>query len=266
MNFIKETKNNIEYYSVPEFTRCGFNNIFSTKISGASFPEKELNFGTSCNDTEEAILENYKNLLKIIDSTPEKTIKSKQTHSDIVLKVNKAFGGEGIIKEHSFPEADGLITDEKDLTLLIFFADCVPILIADKKTKVISAVHSGWRGTKDNITTRAIEKFINEYKSDINDLIFAIGPAIGVCHFEVNEEIYTELTGLYGNDCGKIENKKYYLDLKQAVKNQITSCEITEENIAVSEECTYCNENLYSFRREAEKSGRMSAAITVQNT
>ena len=265
MNFIKETKNNIEYYTVPEFTKQGFQNIFTTKISGKSFETKELNFGTNLDDTEEAILENYKTALKIINTTPEKTIKSKQTHSDIILKMNKSNSGEGILREHSFPEADGLITDEKGLTLLIFFADCVPILIADKKTKAIAAIHSGWRGTKDNITTKAIEKFITEYNSNPKDLIFAIGPAIGVCHFEVTEELYNELTGLYGQSCGKKKNEKFYLDLKQAVKNQILNKNVPEENIAVSPECTYCNQNLYSFRRQSEKSGRMAGAITINN-
>ena len=98
----------------------------------------------------------------------------------------------------------------------------------------------------------------------LNDLIFAIGPAIGVCHFEVNEEIYNELTGLYGENCGKTENDKYYLDLKQSVVNQITALGVLPENIAVCDECPYCNESLYSFRREAEKAGRMSAFISYK--
>ena len=265
MKFIKETKNNIVYYTVPEFTKQGFNNVFTTKRSGASFEEKELNFGTNCNDTPEAILENYENALKLIDSTPEKTIKSKQTHSDIVLMVNKSYAGQGIIRDHSFFEADGLITNEKDLSLLIFFADCVPILIADKKTRVISAIHSGWRGTKDNIITVAIKKFTEKLGSDPNDLIFAIGPSIGVCHFEVNKELHFELTSLYGQDCGRIENQKHYLNLRQAIFNQITKCGVPKENIAVSDECTYCNKELYSFRREDDKAGRMAAAITINN-
>ena len=257
MKFVKETLDNIEYYTVPEFTQLGFKNLFTTKKSGVSFDALEMNFGTNCGDSPNAILENYKSILKIIGSTPEKTIKSKQTHSDIVLPVNMSYGGEGIIREHSFTEADGLITDDNDLTLLIFFADCVPILTADKKTKRISAVHSGWRGTKDNIITRAIEKF----ESEPQDLIFAVGPAIGVCHFEVNKELYDELTELYGIDCGKKDGEKYYLNLKQAVYNQIISQNVPKENIAMSDECTYCNEKLYSFRREGEKAGRMSALI-----
>ena len=261
MKFVKETKNNIEYYTVPEFTEQGFINIFTTKIRGESFDTKELNFGTNCNDTEEAILNNYKSVLELMNSTPEMTVKSKQTHSDIVIKADKSYGGEGIIKEQRFTEADGLITTEKDLTLLVFFADCVPILIADKKTKAIAAVHSGWKGTKDNITARAIEKFINESGSNPDDLLFAIGPSIGICHFEVGEDVYDELTSLYGANCGKIEADKYYLDLKQAVVNQIMKFDIPIDNIAVSDECTYCSKNLYSFRREAEKAGRMSAFI-----
>jgi hypothetical protein len=264
MKFIKQTTNNIEYYTVPEFTENGFLNIFTTKRNGHSFATNELNFGTNCGDNADAILKNYTDTLNIINSTPEKTVKTKQTHSDIVLTVDKSFGGEGILKEQRFLESDGLITNEKDLTLLIFYADCVPILLADKKTKAISAVHSGWRGTKDDITGKAIDKLINERHSDPKNLICAIGPSIGVCHFEVSEDVYIELTSLYGNDCGVMKDNKFYLDLKQAVYNQAISRGVLPINIVKSELCTFCETDLYSFRREGEKAGRMGAFIEVQ--
>ena len=140
MKFLKETKNNIEYYTVPELTDAGFHNMFTTKLHGHSFPKRteggELNFGTNCNDTEEAILKNYTDVLNLWNLSPDQGVKSKQTHSDITLTVDKSYGGEGILREQRYPEADGLITKEKDLAILIFFADCVPILIGDKKQKI----------------------------------------------------------------------------------------------------------------------------------
>lgn len=261
MKFIKQTANNIEYYTILEFIENGFYNIFTTKRNGHSFSTNELNFGTNCGDDPNNILKNYIDTLNIIHSTPEKTVKTKQTHSDIVLTVDNSFGGEGILREQRFLEADGLITNEKDLTLLIFYADCVPILLADKKTKTISAVHSGWRGTRDDITGKAIDKMINEHNSDPKDILLAIGPSIGVCHFEVSEEVYFELTSLYGKDCGIIKDNKFYLDLKQAVFNQAVSRGILQENIAKSPLCTFCEDDLYSFRRENEMAGRMGAFI-----
>ncbi len=268
MQFIKEIKNNIEYYTVPELLDAGFYNIFTTKLHGHSFTDRtqggELNFGTNCNDAEEAILQNYTDVLKLMNLTPQKAVKSKQTHSDITLTVDKSYGGEGILKEQRYPEADGLITKEEDLAILIFFADCVPILIADKKQKICAAIHSGWKGTYKNIVGKAVEQLIHDHHCDPKDLLCAIGPSIGPCHFEVSNDLFMEMTSLYGEDTGRVENGKYYLDLKKTVKKQLTAHQIPEEQIANSPLCTVCEESLYSFRREGETAGRMAAFISLK--
>lgn len=268
MKFIKEVKNDIEYYTVPEFTDAGFYNMFTTKLHGNSFSDRtkggELNFGTNCNDSEDAILKNYTDVLKLWDLTPDRAVKSKQTHSDITLTVDKSYGGEGILREQRYPEADGLITKEKDLAILIFFADCVPILIGDKKQKICAAIHSGWKGTYKNIVGKAVEQLINEHNCNPNDLLCAIGPSIGPCHFEVSKDLFIEMTALYGINTGRTENGKYYLDLKKTVKKQLTDHNIPEEQIAISPLCTVCEESLYSFRREGEAAGRMAAFISLK--
>ena len=261
MRFVHEKQENIEYYTVPKMLEAGFYNIFTTRYHGHSFTEGELNFGTNCGDNEESILANYKDTLMLLSATPDTAVKSKQTHSDITLTVDGSYGGEGIIKDQRFVEADGLITREKDLAILIFFADCVPVLIADKKTKTIAAIHSGWKGTQKNIVGKAVEKLINEHHSSPEDLLCAIGPSIGVCHFEVSADLYEDMTNRYGTQIGKIEQGKYYLDLKKAVTLQLITQGVPLENIAVSPLCTVCETNLYSFRREGEKAGRMAAFI-----
>lgn len=268
MKFVKKIKNNIEYYTVPALTEAGFYNMFTTKLHGHSFCDRtqggELNFGTNCNDTEDAILQNYADVLKLWNLTPDQAVKSKQTHSDITLTVDKSYGGEGILKEQRYPEADGLITKEKNLAVLIFFADCVPILIGDKKQKICAAIHSGWKGTYKNIVGKAVQQLIEEHHSNPEDLICAIGPSIGPCHFEVSHDLYLEMTALFGEDIGRKQDDKYYLDLKKTVKKQLTSHNILENNIAVSPLCTVCEESLYSFRREGESAGRMAAFISIK--
>lgn len=261
MHFLKETKNNIEYYTVPEFFEAGFYNMFTTKNNGHSFENGELNFGTNCDDTPDAILQNYTDVLQLMNLTPQQAVKSKQTHSDITLTVDHTYGGEGITKEQRYNEADGLITTQKDLAILIFFADCVPVLIADKKQKIIAAVHSGWKGTQKNIVGKACKKLITEHGCNPDDLICAIGPCISVCHFEVGEDVYCDMTSLYGEEIGKKDGDKFYLDLKKAVKTQLMAHGINDKNIAISDRCTVCDEELYSYRREGEKAGRMAAFI-----
>lgn len=265
MNFIKETKNNIAYYTVPEISEAGFYNIFTTKYHGHSFEDGQLNFGTNCQDEECSILQNYKDVLSLMNLSPEKAVKSKQTHSDITLLVDKSYGGEGILKEQRFLEADGLITKEKDFGILIFFADCVPVLIADKRQKIVAAVHSGWKGTYKNIVGKALEQLISQHGCKSEDLLCAIGPCISVCHFEVSEDLYQEMTALYGEDIGRTESGKFYLDLKKTVTKQMNSHGILSRQIAISDRCTVCDNDLYSFRREGEKAGRMAAFIAIKD-
>ena len=265
MKFVKETGNHIVYYTVPEISEAGFYNIFTTKFNGHSFEEGQLNFGTNCEDSEEAILKNYEDVLSLMNLSPEQAVKSKQTHSDITLFVDKSYGGEGIIKEQRFMEADGLITNEKNLAILIFFADCVPVLIADKRQNIIAAVHSGWKGTYKNIVGKALEKLISEHNCRPEDLLCAIGPCISVCHFEVSEDLFQEMTAMYGEDIGEKRNDKFYLDLKLTVTKQMKAHGISANQIAVSEHCTVCDSDLYSFRREKEKAGRMAAFIARKN-
>jgi len=260
MNFIKETKNNITYYYCPELSEKGFNHLFTTRHGGVSFNKNELNFGTSCGDTDENIFKNYCGVFEILNTLPENTVKSKQTHSDTVINVDKSFGGEGIIKQQRFFEADGLITNEPDLTLLVFYADCVPIILADPITKTASAVHSGWRGTKANIITKAIEKMVHN-GCERENIMAVIGPAIGLCHFEVSENIYEEFINTPSREFAIKKDGKFYIDLKKTVKHQIIMAGISEENIAISDICTYCDTSMYSYRREGENAGRMAAFI-----
>lgn len=260
MEFIKNQKNGITYYSFDEFDKIGIKNMFTAIYGGVSFDNKELNFGTSTDDTMENVVENFKRTLLLINSDCEHSVRSKQTHSDIVLNVNNDFCGEGILKPQSFFEADGLITNEKNLSLVVFYADCVPILLADKKTKAVGAVHSGWRGTQSNIVLKAVEKMVNS-GSDVKDIVAAVGPCIGMCHFEVQKNVYDVFVPVYGNEYGKEENGKYYVDLGKIVSRQLELAGLCKKNIAFLNKCTYCNEEFYSYRRQGNRAGRMAAII-----
>lgn len=263
MEFIKSKKNGITYYSLDEFEKNGIKNMFTAIYGGVSFGNNELNFGTSTDDTTENVRENFRRTLSLIDSDCENAVRSKQTHSDVVLKVTKDFGGEGILKPQRFFEADGLITDDKNLSLVAFYADCVPVLLADKETKTIGAVHSGWRGTQSNIVSKAVLKMV-ESGCKTENIIGAVGPCIGLCHFEVQKNVYDAFIPIYGEEYGKIENDKYFVDLGKIVSRQLELAGLKKENIAFLNKCTYCNEEFYSYRRQGTRAGRMAAIIKAE--
>lgn len=159
------------------------------------------------------------------------------------------------------PETDALVTDRGGLLLAISVADCVPILIFDRRKRIASAVHAGWRGTAGNITSKLVQYFYSEFGSAPDDIVAFVGPSAGACCYEVGEEVagrFPEKFRRKGASRGK-----YFLDLKSANSDQLTDMGLARMNIEVSKHCTICNLNYHSFRRDGESSGRMMAAIAI---
>ena len=105
-----------------------------------------------------------------------------QIHSDIVNVVDESNIGQK-------KDGDSLITNLKNVPLLVFTADCVPIAIIDKKNKAVGLAHAGWRGTYEKIAQKTIEGMVNNYKTSVEDIVCIIGPSIGPCCYEVSKEL-----------------------------------------------------------------------------
>lgn len=182
-----------------------------------------------------------------------------QVHSDMIVTKNN--------KKQSFPTADAMITNIKDIALAIKTADCVPIFLFDKKNRVISAIHAGWRGTALKIVKKTIKKLQQEFKSDVSDIEAFIGPAINAGCYEVGREVY-EFFGFLGKRradfFNKSKNNKYFMDIKGINAYLLEEEGVLPENIEVSELCTHCEEKLfYSYRRDKEASGRNISFIIL---
>ncbi len=95
--------------------------------------------------------------------------------------------------EHA-PEADGVMTDEHGVALVVQVADCVPLLMADPRTGAVAAVHAGWRGTAANIAAAAVRRLQQQYGCRPEDLVAAIGPCIGACCYQVGPEVREAFT------------------------------------------------------------------------
>ncbi len=173
-----------------------------------------------------------------------------QIHSDKVLVINKS-------ENHG--EADGLITSSKNnLILLIKTADCVPIFIYDSNIGNYGIVHAGWRGVKQQIHLKAIDKFI-DLGSDINNLNFVMGPSIKSCCYEVGKE----MIDYFGDSIIK-NNGSLFLDLNKSISADLENRRIKEDKIKIDNMCTYEHSNLHSYRRDKEKAGRMLSFIVIK--
>lgn len=153
-------------------------------------------------------------------------------------------------QEGTIPDCDALITDNSQFLLTVTVADCLPIYFYDKNRQVVALAHAGWRGTVSEIVKKVIDSFISRYHSQPGDIEVFIGPHIRDCHFEVKNDVAS-----YFKDSDlAVRNGKIYVNLSQAVQNQLIESGILADNITVSQECTYCSENkFFSFRRDNPK-------------
>lgn len=178
------------------------------------------NFDVAGNDTmenrKEVVLDNYRKLATTLEVDYNHIIRPYQTHTNIVKRVDEIPN-----KIQIFPKeywnVDGLITDKKDITFSLGYADCTPLFLYDPVKKIIGDIHSGWKGTLAKIGKVAVLKMIEEYGSNPRDIICAIGPTIRKCHFEVDVDVqklfYKEFSYLSNiNDIITKEVNKYYID------------------------------------------------------
>jgi len=192
-------------------------------------------------------------------------IVANQTHSNHVKIISKREEQGWSSKESAIFNCDSLITNQKNIMLTMLTADCVPILLFDPKKNLVSAIHAGWRGTKDEIVIQTVEKMKEEFNSDPKDIIAGIAPSIGRCCYEVDLGVAKYFIK-YNSVFDKIE-EKYMLDLPLINKKQLLNSGLKDENIELSNICTSCKvDDYFSYRKENGCSGRFMSMIGIIET
>lgn len=241
----------------------GFANGFSTRSGGVSpFPENDLNLAGFDDDTDENIAENRRRFLKPFGERFRFT-SVWQIHSDLIKTVTNE---EEI--ENTEEKADALCSNIENLLVGVKTADCVPVLVADPRTKAYAAIHAGWRGTVSEIVSKAIEKMRAEFGTDSKDLICAIGPAASCKNYEVGRDVIDAFEEKFST-CGKLftptRENHALIDLHTANKDQLLALGVAEENISTAPFCTMERLDLFfSYRAESKiygKTGRLMSVI-----
>lgn len=191
--------------------------------------------------------------------TFENLVSNNQIHSDIVKIVSNE-------NKNKKDNADALITNLKNTPLLVFTADCVPVIFIDKIKKIIGVAHAGWRGTYSEITKKTIQKMNEVYNSNPEDIVCIIGPSIGSCCYEVSKELYSSFKDKFKNskDVCLIKNNKYFLDLWEVNKYSAIMSGVKQSNILSLDICTNCNSNeFYSYRADNKTYKRIGMIIEL---
>ena len=242
--------------------RYGIRHFFSTIRHDRL--KNPVNFGFHYGETREEILSHYRMAGEILNEPVERMVKSTQIHEAVVREVKEADCGKGILRETDIENADGLICGINHIPLVIFSADCTPVLLADKENRAVCAVHAGWRGTVQKIVKNGVEKMHREYGIPKGDILCAIGPCISKCCFEVSAEVEEAFEERFPMEAFAVEKEKgkYHIDLKGVNREILLREGIPAENIDVSDACTFCEKDLfYSYRRQGKAAGRMAAFI-----
>ena len=264
---------------------------FSTRLGGTSraYGGNALNLGFTKHDSRAAVERNRELFLKEMGATTTARRKSwplitlRQIHSDLIHRVD------GMPAE---PLAgDGLVTDTPELLLAVLTADCLPIILADRKRRATGVFHAGWRGTVKRIVEKGVGEMQKHFGSDPQNLVAAIGPGIGACCYEVGEEVRArfEAQFAYGSSLFREVRKsdavrekypllfmtarapghselpvKLFLDLVEANRRQLLDAGLLAKNIDAAATCTACHtELLFSFRGEKGVTGRMMGAAGI---
>ena len=230
---------------------------FFTSLNGLSKKEyKSLNCSTSNDDDKKIVLENRLIAMKNLNLNKKKLILIKQTHSSKVIRVTKNNLDKNI-------EADGVVTSLNDVVLGILTADCAPVIIYDDKNKFVCNLHSGWKGSLNNISQKAIKLF-DRYQIKRKNLTAIVGPCLGVKNYEVNKNFqkrFIEKNVKYSKFFRYKSKKKSYFNLRALINFQLS--ELGLKQIYNINRDTYSNDNLFFSHRRATHKGQKTTGRLI---
>ena len=237
---------------------------FTTRLGGVSQGHlASMNIGIHRGDDPEKVAENYRILADAIGFDLQKLAATRQTHSDIVLTVGKQQWGTALVDGAS-PESDAIITNEPGTALVIYTADCTPILLHDPVTGAVGAAHAGWRGTAADIAGKTAQAMVDAFGCDPKNIRAAIGPNIGICCFETGPEVPEAMVEAFGQEAESYirpSGEKYYVNLKEI--NALALRRRGVVNIEISTECTMCHPDRYWSHRYTQGNRGSQGAIIV---
>ncbi|MCI2106933.1 MAG: peptidoglycan editing factor PgeF [Intestinimonas sp.] len=266
MNITDHNTNGVPYLACDGFAAAGgVVHAFSTRLGGVSSGIwSSMNLGTTRGDDPACVRENYHRFFTAVGADETRIVMSNQIHSSIVRTVTSADVKPDLYAEEA-DEADGLVTDVPGVALVVFSADCLPVLLYDPVRRVAAAVHAGWRGTAAGIVECAVEKMTRHYGCRAENILAAIGPGISACCFETHEDVPDAMKQAIGSAAlpliRPLESGKFLVDLKGINAVRLTHAGLARGHIAVSGDCTACLPEKYWSHRVTQ--GRRGSQIAV---
>ena len=252
-------QNSLEYLVSSEIA---VPHAFTTRLGGVSTGHlSSLNLTVGRGDTMENVEENIRILAHGVGFDPEKIVLTRQIHSSIVRVVTEkdCLG----LCHQAYPQCDGLVTNEPGLSLMVFTADCTPILLWDPVTGAVGAAHAGWRGTAADIAGKTVRAMQDAFGCNPANIRAAIGPNIGFCQFETGSDVPQAMKEAFGSGVEPFirpAGEKYYVNLKEINRFALNRAGVS--SVDVSTDCTMCSpDRFWSHRATQGKRGAQGAVI-----
>jgi len=223
-------------------------------------PWSSLNLATSVGDTRENVIENRDRISDSLGLQRNTFFDVWQVHSSKVVHAEKP---RKVGENHL--QADGIVSDQPDVAVLMLFADCVPILFYDPKKRIAACAHGGWQGTFKQVAIETLKMMAAKFGSAAEDVLACIGPSICQDHYQVGEEVVAAADRLFERREGVVrqDGNHYYVSLQRA--NQIILERAGVRMIEQAHICTACQtRDWFSHRGEKGRTGRFGAVITTR--
>ena len=238
---------------------------FTTRLGGVSKDYLEsLNLGAHRGDDPQNVAKNYEILGNALGFSVKNLVLTNQVHGNLVRVVSRS-DGKNSLSNRDYPECDGLVTNDPGTALMVFSADCTPILFYDPVTGAVGAAHAGWRGTAAKIAATVVETMETAFGCDPKNICAAIGPNIGSCCFETDADVKDAMLAAFGDDAKPFitpKNGKFFVDLKSI--NALCLRKAGVENIEISTHCTACRPDLFWSHRVTRGHRGSQGAIIIR--
>ncbi len=269
MAFYEIEKNGVMCHASTIFEGMGVRHGFTTRLGGVSrgaYESLNLRASGANPDDKANVQENYRRVCGLLGMDTNRLVLSKQVHQDTVRHVTESDAGAGFLYPSDYT-ADALVTDVPGLTLVVFSADCIIILLHDPVTRSIGAVHAGWRGTALGLPAKAVGEMCRLFGAKPENIRAAIGPGIGPCCFETHEDVPDAMRGAFGAGAEKYispRSGKWTVDLKEMNAWRLREAGLDADKIDVCPLCTACRGDLYwSYRKLGDRRGAQGALIML---
>ena len=253
-------KNGIRYFSFEIFPHTLTQAVFTRQGGVSPSPWESLNVGGTVGDDAERVRQNRARSFAALGRPFGSLFDVWQVHS-----ADAVFADEPRPVHLDHHKADIILTDKPEVTLYMRFADCVPILFHDPQKGVAGITHAGWMGTVRGAAAATARAMMEHYGSRPQDIMAAIGPSIGVDHYEVGADVITQVEQAFGPEAKRlieVRDGKTYLDLWAANRIQLEKSDV--DQIEVAGLCTACHlDDWFSHRAEKGRTGRFGALISL---